>query len=511
MASETTYNVVKVQELRAISSATGSDEIIINDVDSIPLETKKITVENFAYAIKDYVLPIASAEILGGIRVGQGLTINPANGVLRNDIYYINDLHDVQVTNPKANQILSFDGVKWANTENSAVTEIIAGDGLSGGGSQGSIIINVNPGDGISINNDRINVNTGLGLRTELDVVLVDNHSSLTFAGNQLAVNVGTALIIDEFGVSVNYGRGLTLFGPKLEPHLGSGLTFEAPAEGSDDDYKIAAKLGLGLIFDNTGQISNVYSEEAEDDTPSPDTRLGGIVKNASLQEARAGSNKSNTITPYTLTTYVNEVVDDRVGDGDLTIVVGDSDFSKFNANQFGDTTIDLTEKISEVAAPAGTILTYAGSATPKGYIKCNGASISKTTYADLFAAIGTRYGGSGNNFRVPDLRGVFVRGWDNGRGLDNARSLGSFQSEQLGPHSHVFENKGGTVAHFQKKGRLLSMDIGSGSDDFGQYSMGPGNRGQKHAGLGQISKSGSGIGSETRPINMALNYCIKY
>ena len=252
MATETTYNVIKVQELRAISSAAGNDEIIINDVDSTPLETKKITVENFAYAIKDYVLPIASAEILGGIRVGQGLTINPANGVLRNDIYYINDLFDVQVVSPKPNQVLTYDGAKWANKEFQGITGIIAGDGLSGGGDNGEVIINVNPGDGISIENDRINVNTGLGLRTQLDVVLVDNHSSLTFVGNQLAVNPGTAIVLDEFGVSVNYGRGLTLFGPTLEPNLGAGLRF--------NDDKIIIEYGDGLAIDLNALVIN-YGE----------------------------------------------------------------------------------------------------------------------------------------------------------------------------------------------------------------------------------------------------------
>ena len=257
MATETNYNVIKVQELRQISSATGADELIINDVDSIPLETKKITAENFAYAIKDYILPIASAEILGGIRVGQGLSINPTNGVLRNDIYYINDLHDVQVVSPKPNQVLTYDGAKWANKEFQGITEIIAGDGLSGGGDNGSVIINVNPGDGISLENDRLNVNAGLGLKTQLDVLLVDNHDSLTFVGNQLAVNPGTAIILDEFGVSVNYGRGLALFGPELEPDLGRGLRFE--------ENEIAARPGFGLGFENADIVLRANLDDLMD------------------------------------------------------------------------------------------------------------------------------------------------------------------------------------------------------------------------------------------------------
>ena len=65
----------------------------------------------------------------------------------------------------------------------------------------------------------------------------------------------------------------------------------------------------------------------------------------------------------------------------------------------------------------------------PSGYLKCNGA-VSRTTYADLFAIIGTTHGaGNGSTtFNVPDLRGEFVRGWDDSRG-GYGRSFGSSQS----------------------------------------------------------------------------------
>ena len=298
MATESTYNVIKVQQLRAISSASGNDEIIINDVDSTPLETKKITAENFAYSIKDYILPIASAEILGGIKVGQGLTINPATGVLRNDIYYINDLHDVQVVSPQVNQILTYNGVNWTNSENSSVTEIIAGDGLSGGGNGGSIILNVNPGDGISIENDRVNVNTGLGLKVQSDVLLVDVNDSLAFQGNKLSVNPGTAILIDEFGVSVNYGRGLTLFGPALEPDLGEGLAFK--------DLKIAVDITENLRF-QFGKLDVPFASEALDENPIPDIRVGGIIKTATVEQALEGTDKLDAITSYTLQAKIDE------------------------------------------------------------------------------------------------------------------------------------------------------------------------------------------------------------
>lgn len=68
---------------------------------------------------------------------------------------------------------------------------------------------------------------------------------------------------------------------------------------------------------------------------------------------------------------------------------------------------------------PTGTIITHGASTPPAGYLECNGQQYSTTTYADLFAAIGTTYGGNSGFFNVPDLRGYFVRGWDNGRNAD--------------------------------------------------------------------------------------------
>jgi microcystin-dependent protein len=82
-------------------------------------------------------------------------------------------------------------------------------------------------------------------------------------------------------------------------------------------------------------------------------------------------------------------------------------------------------------AVPAGSIQYFAGSSAPDGYLKANGATISRTTYADLFTAIGTTFGvGDGSTtFGIPDLRGEFARGWDDARGVDSGRAFGSAQN----------------------------------------------------------------------------------
>ena len=89
----------------------------------------------------------------------------------------------------------------------------------------------------------------------------------------------------------------------------------------------------------------------------------------------------------------------------------------------------------SQIAAPTGSVYTFAGSTVPTGWLKCNGALLSRTTYAALFAVIGTTYGaGDGSTtFALPDLRGEFVRGFDDARGIDSGRTLGSSQSAYAG------------------------------------------------------------------------------
>lgn len=83
---------------------------------------------------------------------------------------------------------------------------------------------------------------------------------------------------------------------------------------------------------------------------------------------------------------------------------------------------------------PSGAVMYFAGQTAPAGWLKANGAAVSRTAYAALFAAIGTTYGtGDGRTtFNLPDLRGEFVRGWDDGRGIDSRRALGSAQSDAI-------------------------------------------------------------------------------
>jgi len=98
---------------------------------------------------------------------------------------------------------------------------------------------------------------------------------------------------------------------------------------------------------------------------------------------------------------------------------------------------------------PTGEIKMWSTNTAPSGFLECDGAAVSRTTYAALFAVIGTVWGaGDGSTtFNVPELRSEFIRGWDHGRGVDTGRAFASAQTEMIGPHAHGITDTGHTHA----------------------------------------------------------------
>lgn len=209
------YDVVKVSELELIGrTLNGNDELIVNDLLEAPTETKRCRVIDLANSIKQYVLPIASETDLGGIRVGDGLTVNPTTGVLTTNVVNIGDLNDVTLTSVQEKQIIVYDGVEWKNTEASQVfVEMFGGDGLeiTGKGTD-TEVINVKPGQGIIISNDEVTVDTGDGLRIVNDKVEVNVSQPLALQSGAISLSVNSPAYITPGGeLSVGYGVGLTL------------------------------------------------------------------------------------------------------------------------------------------------------------------------------------------------------------------------------------------------------------------------------------------------------------
>ena len=122
----------------------------------------------------------------------------------------------------------------------------------------------------------------------------------------------------------------------------------------------------------------------------------------------------------------------------DITLTLPNSDGNANDVLQ-SDGSGNLSFAALPQAVPTGSVHLMASTTPPSGYLKCNGAAVSRTTYADLFAEIGTAFGaGDGSStFNLPDLRGEFVRGWDDSRGVDSGRNFATTQSSQNKQHNH--------------------------------------------------------------------------
>jgi microcystin-dependent protein len=88
---------------------------------------------------------------------------------------------------------------------------------------------------------------------------------------------------------------------------------------------------------------------------------------------------------------------------------------------------------------PIGGIMYYPVQTPPVGFLEADGSEVSRSLYEELYGIIGTTFGnGNGvSTFNLPDLRGLFVRGWDDGRGFDGSRVFGSVQEDTLKSHAH--------------------------------------------------------------------------
>jgi microcystin-dependent protein len=157
----------------------------------------------------------------------------------------------------------------------------------------------------------------------------------------------------------------------------------------------------------------------------------------------------------------------------------------------FDGTTWQVTAQVggqggSFSGTPTGSVLYFATSTPPDGWLECNGQAVT-SVFPDLRALLigaGSPYGSDGTGPYVPDLRGEFVRGWDNSRGIDAGRVFGSAQSDELKSHSHTIETNtnnfvGDRVATFTSN-------------------------------QGATLNTGAFGGAETRPRNIALLACIK-
>lgn len=155
-------------------------------------------------------------------------------------------------------------------------------------------------------------------------------------------------------------------------------------------------------------------------------------------------------------------------------------------------------------AIPSGLITAFGGPTIPSGWLYCNGAAVSRVTYANLFAAIGTVWGsGDGSStFNVPNLVGMFTRGAGG-----NGPALGAFQADEFGSHTHTATST--DAGHVHKIKNTGPNANGGG----GGWLLNPDQitNVQTEVGYANITTTiAAAGGTETRPDNFGVNYMIK-
>lgn len=151
---------------------------------------------------------------------------------------------------------------------------------------------------------------------------------------------------------------------------------------------------------------------------------------------------------------------------------------------------------------PAGVITQWPRETPPAGWLELDGSLLSRSSYAALYAVLGTRYGaGDGSTtFALPDMRGRFVRAWDHGAGRDpdaatrtnrgdgqTGDAVGTLQTGQIQSHAHT-----------------ITGSLGLGTDIGGTI--------QRDGNSAEWTDDGAAAGgNETRPLNIAAMYIIKY
>ncbi|EFH9058298.1 tail fiber protein [Escherichia coli] len=186
--------------------------------------------------------------------------------------------------------------------------------------------------------------------------------------------------------------------------------------------------------------------------------------------------------------------------------------------NPFGDIKSDGTVKTAlenlglgeGSALPVGVPVPWPSATPPTGWLKCNGAAFSPEEYPELAKAYPTN--------KLPDLRGEFIRGWDDGRGVDSGRTLLTNQEHAVISHNHGIPTKVGSVTNIPygieqvisdetifSSAKTVGVDYWSNSERVFTYTSGGRNGAESVS-----SPDASSLIKETRPRNLAFAYIVR-
>ena len=224
-----------------------------------------------------------------------------------------------------------------------------------------------------------------------------------------------------------------------------------------------------------------------------------GLLRISTQEEVDTGISVDSALSPGTLKLGIDTYLPDATEDAKGIVKLA----TQYQVNTGRDDTSAITPRrlksalpvLGVMGNPTGTVISFAGMNAPEGYLVCDGSEVNRIEYDVLYSAIGTIYGsGDGSTtFNLPDLRGEFIRGWSSAGGtqkdgVDTSRKFGSSQDQSIESHAHTIVS-GPASTRTDKPGGGSRVDNTTTST---------------------TNNYPANLDSETRPMNVAMLYCIK-
>jgi microcystin-dependent protein len=256
---------------------------------------------------------------------------------------------------------------------------------------------------------------------------LLCGNAHATCSGGVLPFNLTNGTLADATQVMSNYNAMIA--------------SINATCAGQGTNSDITSLLGLttplsiaqggGRVFTGNAQATGTVNAQVV----AASTPIGYTLTNGNIAcWLPAGVNTANVTLAFAGTTAAPVVK--QVIPGLTPLVGGELNSNSIACAFFDGTSYELITSSGQ-NVPAGTILDYASSPAPAGYLLCDGASYSTTgVTAALFSVIGYTYGGSGANFNVPDLRGRIGAGNDAVTVRLNGGSIGAIAGNATQAHT---------------------------------------------------------------------------
>lgn len=269
-------------------------------------------------------------------------------------------------------------------------------------------------------------------------------------------------------------------------------------------DYpKSVPSVGLlnGKFVDEnpvTGQVGSMISSD-----------WGNAVTDELLNVIRAGGEEPAEAEHDQLLAAIKAIVRDSIPPEKIRTTLAEYGITDAYTKSVTYTKAEIEALLKNMSAlPVGAMVPFPKGTVPAGFLEVDGSVQSAATYPDLAAYLGTTFntGGEGaGNFRLPESRGEFLRGWDHGRGVDAGRTLGSSQTDAL-------QNITGESSTFPNAFSAPLSSLGAFRTN-ARGNMPPGLSNGGTWTSSSIDFDASRVArtsTETRPRNLAVMWCIK-